>query len=201
LYLPSIPDLRSQGDGEDIKKFQGATIVNIAKRVVGCIGSLLIVAVVGINSQAADATKIGVIDMKKVLSASTAGQKAQGVVEEKMKSLQGTLKKDETDLVALKTEIDKKGSAWTDAVKQEKAKAFQKKGQAFQEKQEKANLELKKVREENVNPILKKLEEIVEKVAKSEGYSLIVPRNVVLYASDATDVSDKVTAELNKVMK
>lgn len=174
--------------------------MNIAKRVMGCLGSLLIVAVVGINSQAADA-KIGVIDMKKVLSASTAGQKAQSVVEEKMKALQGTLKKDETDLVALKNEIEKKGSAWTDAVRQEKTKAFQKKGQAFQEKQEKANLELKKVREDNINPILKKLEEIVEKVAKNDGYSLVMPRNVVLYASDTTDISDKVTAELNKVMK
>jgi outer membrane protein len=175
--------------------------VNIAKRVVGCIGSLLIVAVVGINSHAADATKIGVIDMKKVLSASTAGQKAQGVVEEKMKSLQGTLKKDENDLVTLQKEMEKKGSAWTDAVKQEKAKAFQKKRNDFAAKQENANLELKKVREDNVNPILKKLEEIVEKVAKNEGYSLILPRNVVLYSSEATDISDKVTAELNKVMK
>ena len=175
--------------------------MNIAKRVVGCIGSLLIVAVISINSQAADATKIGVIDMKKVLSASTAGQKATGIVEEKMKSLQGTLKKDENDLVALKNEMDKKGSAWSDAVKQEKGKAFQKKGQEFQEKQDKANLELKKVREDNVNPILKKLEEIVEKVAKNDGYSIILPRNVVLYSSETTDISDKITSELNKVMK
>lgn len=175
--------------------------MNIAKKVVGCIGSLLIVALVGFNSQAADATKIGVIDMKKVLSTSTAGQKAQGVVEEKMKSLQGTLKKDEDDLLALKNEMEKKASTWNDATKQEKAKAFQKKGQAFQEKQEKANLELKKVREDNVNPILKKLEEIVEKVAKNDGYSLILPRNVVLYSSEATDISDKITSELNKVLK
>lgn len=175
--------------------------MNIAKSVVGCIGSLLIVAVVGINSQAADAPKIGVIDMKKVLSTSTAGQKAQSVVEEKMKSLQGTLKKDENDLVALQKEMEKKGSAWTDAVKQEKAKAFQKKGKEFQEKQENANNELKKVREENVNPILKKLEEIVEKVAKNDGYSLILPRNVVLFSSETTDISDKITSELNKVMK
>jgi len=175
--------------------------VNIAKRVVGCIGSLLIVAVVGVNSQAADTTKIGVIDMKKVLSASTAGQKAQSVIEEKMKALQGTLKKDQDDLVALQKDMEKKGSAWTDAVKQEKAKTFQKKRNDLAAKEENANLELKKMREENVNPILKKLEEIVEKVAKNDGYSLILPRNVVLYSSESTDISDKVTSELNKVMK
>jgi outer membrane protein len=181
--------------------FEGATIVNIAKRAVGCIVSLLIVTAM-INGQALAAdTKIGVIDMKKVLSTSTSGQKAQGVIEEKMKALQGPLKKDEDELIALSKEMEKKGSAWTDAVKQEKGKAFQKKRNELAEKQEKANLELKKLREDNVNPILKKLEEIVEKVAKSDGYSLILPRNVVLYSSEATDISDKVTSELNKVMK
>ena len=176
--------------------------MNRAKRTIGCIGSLLILAVIGFNGQAlADTPKIGVIDMKKVLSASISGQKAQGVIEEKMKSLQSPLKKDEDELIALQKEMEKKGSAWTDAVKQEKAKAFQKKRNEFAAKQDSANNELKKLREDNVNPILKKLEEIVEKVAKSEGYTLILPRNVVLYTSDATDISDKITSELNKVMK
>jgi len=176
--------------------------VNVFKSVIGSIGGLLILAAVVINGQAIAAdTKIGVIDMKKVLSTSSAGQKAQGIIEEKMKSLQGTFKKEETDLLAMQKEMEKKGSAWTDAVKKEKATAFQKKRNELAVKQEDANNEMKKLREQHVNPILKKLEEIVEKVAKNEGYSLILPRNVVLYTSETADISDKVTAELNKTMK
>ena len=176
--------------------------MNILKSAVGCIGSLLIVVAVVFNGQAwAAETKIGVIDMKKVLSSSTSGQKAQGIIEQKMKSLQGSFKNEENDLIALQKEIEKKSSAWSDTVKREKAAAFQKKRNDLAAKQEDANLELKKLREQHVNPILKKLEDIVEKVAKDEGYSLILPRNVVLYTSEAADISDKVTAELNKAMK
>lgn len=176
--------------------------MNIGNRMVGCIGSLLIMAVVLCQSPvwAAD-TKIGVIDMKKVLSTSTSGQKAQEIIEQKMKTLQSSFKTEENDLIALQKEIEKKSSAWSDAVKREKATAFQKKRSELGAKQEEANTEMKKLREQHVNPILKKLEEIVEKVAKSEGYALVLPRNVVLYATETVDISDKVTSELNKVMK
>lgn len=176
--------------------------MNIGNRVVGCIGSLLIMAAVLGNGQVwAAETKIGVIDMKKVLSTSTSGQKAQEIIEQKMKTLQGSFKTEENDLIALQKEIEKKSSAWSDTVKREKATAFQKKRSELGAKQEEANVEMKKLREQHVNPILKKLEEIVEKVAKSEGYALVLPRNVVLYATDTVDISDKVTSELNKVMK
>ncbi len=172
------------------------------KKALGCIGSLLIMVAVLCNGQAwAADTKIGVIDMKKVLSTSTSGQKAQDIIEQKMKTLQSSFKTEENELITLQKEIEKKSSAWSDTVKKEKATAFQKKRGELAAKQEEANNEMKKLREQHVNPILKKLEEIVEKVAKSEGYALVLPRNVVLYAADTVDVSDKVTAELNKVMK
>ena len=177
--------------------------MNIAKKVVGCIGSLLIVAVVGSNSQvlAASESKIGVIDVNKVVSTSTAGQKAMGVLDEKKKSLQPAFKKYEDELVAMQKDFEKKNSAWTDAVKKEKAAAFQKKQGEFAAKREEANLELKKLQEQHATPVLKKIEEIAAKVAKDDGYSIILPRQVVLYTSDAADISDKVTSELNKAMK
>ncbi len=176
--------------------------MNIVKSTIGCIGSLLIVAAILINGQALAAdSKIGVIDMKKVLSSSTAGKKAQGIIEQKMKSLQSSFKKDENDLIALQKEIEKKSSAWSNSVKQEKATAFQKKRRDLAVKQDNANVELKKLREQHVNPILQKLESVVEKIAAKEGYAVILPRNVVLYSSDSVDISDTIIAELNKAMK
>ena len=176
--------------------------MNIIKTAFGCIGSLVIVAAVLINSQALAAdTKVGIIDMKKVLSTSTAGKRAEGMVKQKMDSLQASFKSDENDLIALQKEMEKKGSAWSDSMKQEKATAFQKKRRDLAVKQDEANQELKKLREQHVNPILKKLEEVVDKVAASGGYSVVLPRNVVLYATDSIDISNTVIAELNKVMK
>lgn len=176
--------------------------MNIIKTAFGCIGSLVIVAAVLFNSPALAAdTKVGIIDMKKVLSTSTAGKRAEGIVKQKMDSLQASFKTDENDLIALQKEMEKKGSAWSDSMKQEKATAFQKKRRDLAVKQDEANQELKKLREQHINPILKKLEEVVDKVAASGGYSVVLPRNVVLYATDSIDISNTVIAELNKVMK
>jgi outer membrane protein len=163
---------------------------------------LMIAVLVLVNGQAlaADA-KIAVIDMKQVLSTSTAGKRAEGVIKQKMDSLQASLKNDENDLIAMQKEGEKKGAAWSDSVKREKAAAFQKKRQELAEKQENANQELRKLREQQVNPVIKKLEEVVAKVAADSGYAVVLPRNVVLYATDAVDISNTVITELNKVMK
>jgi len=176
--------------------------VNIGKTAVGCIGSVMIMVAILLNGQALAAdTKIGVIDMKQVLSTSSAGKRAEGIIKQKMDSLQASFKNDENDLIAMQKEMEKKGSAWSDSVKKEKAAAFQKKRQELAIKQDEANQELKKLREQHVNPILKKLEEIVGKVAADGSYAVVLPRNVVLYATDSIDISNTVITELNKVMK
>ena len=176
--------------------------MNISKRVVGCLGGLLTILSLFFNGQALAAdTKIAVIDMKQVLSTSTAGKRAEGLVKQKMDSLQASFKNDENDLLTLQKEMEKKGSAWSENVKQEKAAAYQKKRRDLAVKQEEANQELRKLREQHVNPILKKLEEVVSKVAADGGYAIVLPRNVVLYATDSIDISNTVISELNKVMK
>lgn len=172
------------------------------KTAFGCLGSLLIVVAVLFHGQASAAdNKIAVLDMKKVLSTSSSGKKAQGIIEQKMKSLQASFKNEENELIALQKEIEKKSSAWSDSVKQDKAAEFQKKRRDLAVKQEDANQQLKQLREQHVNPILKKLEDVVGKVAADGNYTIVMPRNVVLYAVESVDISDAVIAELNKVMK
>lgn len=177
--------------------------MNTVKMVMGCLGSVVLAMVLALQTQNALAaeTKIAVLDMKEVLSTSTAGKKAQGIIERKMKSLQASFKNDETALVNLQSDMEKKGAAWSDSVKREKAAEFQQKRRNLAEKQEEANSELKKLRELHVNPILKKLEDIVGEVASSGGYSVVLPRNVVLYSATSVDITSTVIAELNKVMK
>lgn len=170
------------------------------KRVLGCVVMVAVLCLQSHYSMAAD-TKIAVIDMKEVLSASTAGKRAQGIIERKMKSLQADFKKSEQEIIDLQKEMEKKGAAWSDSTKRAKAMEFQQKRRALAEKQDKSNKELKKLREQNVNPILKKLEDIVGEVASDGGYSVVLPRNVVLYTAHSVDITDKIISKLNKAMK
>ena len=98
-----------------------------------------------------------------------------------MEELKAGFKKDEDALVALQKEIEKKSSAWSEDKRKEKAREFQKKRLSLCEKQEDANMEMKKMQEKNLTPIMKKLEAIVTEVAKAKGYTVVLPRNGVLY--------------------
>ena len=176
------------------------------KRLLSCTGVLMVVVFLAVSMStagtvlAADA-KIGVINMKKVLANSTAGKNAQKVLEKKMNELRAKFKKDEDALLALQKEIEKKSSAWSDQVKQQKAIEFQKKRRDLGAKQEDANLELKQLREKHLTPILKKLEKVVKAEAKKGGYTIVLPNTNVLYMDKSADMTTVITNALNKAMK
>lgn len=165
------------------------------------VGLFLLVTMVTAGNGLAGETKIGVINMQKVLASSVAGKKAQKELESKMNALKATFKKDEEALLALQKEIEKKSSAWSDEKKQEKAIEFQKKRRDLGTKQDDANIELKQLREKHLAPILKKLEQVVKDEAKKGGYTVILPNNAVLYKSGSADMTEAVTKALDKAMK
>lgn len=173
------------------------------KHVIGLVCGVFFLGtmVLGAGPVAAEEMKIGVINMQKVVAVSDAGKKAEEAVNQKMKALRDGFKKDEEALIALQKEIEKKSSAWSDQVKREKSIEFQKKRRDLAVKQEDANLELKKLREEKLGPILKQLQEVVREVAKKDGYTLVLPNNVVLWGKKEIDITDKITEALNKAMK
>lgn len=177
-------------------------MIKKTNKIAGWLCALMLTIVGCLQGPAwAAETKIAVLDMKKVLATSVAGQKAQKLIEERMESLQTSFRQEEGDLLDLQSEIEKKSSAWSDTIKQEKAIQFQKKRRDLLDKQEEAKLELQKLQEEHVNPILQKLEAVVDKFAEDKGYTLILPRNIVLHAASEVDISDAVVVELNKVLK
>ncbi len=136
--------------------------------------------------------------MQKVVITSKGGKQAQEVVNKRMKELQEEFKKEEDGLLALQKEIEKKSSAWSDAMKQEKANEFRKMRRDLMAKQEDANVEIKQLREENLGPVLKELQAVVAELGKKEGYTLILPTQAVIHAADEVDLTDKVIKALNQ---
>ena len=161
----------------------------------------LIVAVMSSAPAGAADTKVGVINIQKVLIGSEVGKKSKIEMEKKMEELKAGLKKDEEALLALQEEIEKKSSAWSDEMKQEKAMEFQKMRRDLGVKQDDANLEMKNLQEKHLTPIMKKLETIVTEVAKAKGLAIVLPRNGVLYFDKAVDITEDTTKALNAKMK
>ena len=75
---------------------------------------------------------------------------------------------------------------------------FQKNGRELQAKTEDARFEMKKLQDKELEPILKALEEVVNKYGKDNGYTAIMDdKNGVVYFDPAIDVSDIIVKKLN----
>ena len=147
------------------------------------------------------APSVGVVNLQQVLDKSSAGVAAKNKMEVKMKEFKASLDKEKEAVLALQKEMQKKADAWNEETKKEKALELQRKKRDFRVKQDDANLEMRNLQEKHLAPIMKKLEAIVKDVAKEKGVSVIMPNTAVLYHDKSVDMTDAVTAALNKKMK
>lgn len=154
------------------------------------------------SSARAEAQKIGVMNIQKVLIESSAGMKAKTVFEKRMNELQGKFKSEQEALVTLQQEIEKKSSAWSAEKKSEKVRELQKKQRDLQVKSEDAQIELKQLQDKELEPILKMLQTVVNSYGQKNGFTMILDSKIgVLYANDGVDISEEVKTELDKRMK
>jgi outer membrane protein len=164
-----------------------------------CFLSLFTFCAVG--SVSAAENQVAIINTKKVLAESEAGKKAKEALEKKMQELQATFKTEQEDLIALQEEIEKKGTVWSEEVRQEKAIDFQKKRRALTNKQEDANIELKKLEKELMTPFFKELDKVIKEAAVANGYLVVLPRQGVLFGSDNADITDEIIKIMNAEAK
>lgn len=153
------------------------------------------------GSLAAD-LKIGVMNVQKVVTQCDAGQAAKERFSKKMKELQSKYKPEEEKLKELQTEIKKKSSAWSEEKKAEKEQEFKKLGREYRLKTEADRREMKQLQDEELEPILKALEKVVNKYGADNSYSIILDeKNGVIYRDTSIDISDEILKKLNEAMK
>lgn len=171
------------------------------KRMLLCCVAAMMMSFL-LTTAASAESKIGVMNVQKVLSNSDAGKKVKQTIEAKMKSLQTELKAEEAGLVALQKEIEKKSSVWSEEAKAEKVRDFQKMKRELKAKSDDANFEMRQLQNRELEPVLKKLDGIVKEFGEKNGYSVILDevRSGVLFIDNSISVTDQLIEELNKAM-
>jgi outer membrane protein len=149
--------------------------------------------------------KIATVSIQEVLAESKAGKQAQQKLQAKVDEYQGKLQKEQQEADSLRQEIEKKGSVWSEAVRSEKERDYQKRMRELQVKSEDARFELQQLEKQIMEPILKELHAILADHGKKNGYTLILEntrkgllsRNGLLYVDQALDISEQVKKELD----
>ena len=153
--------------------------------------------------------KIATISIQKILGTSKAALEAQKILQAEVDKYQAKFKADEDALTSMKNDIEKKGSAWSEEVRAEKEREYQKKLRDYGVKTEDAKLEMQQLEKRHMEPILKQLHNIIAEFGKKNGYALILEntmkglsnRTGLLYADDTFDVSDQIQKELDSRLK
>ncbi|MFQ6757575.1 MAG: OmpH family outer membrane protein [Deltaproteobacteria bacterium] len=153
--------------------------------------------------------KIATISIQQILGKSKAALDAQKILQAEVDKFQAKFKADEDALTAMKNEIEKKGSAWSDEIRAEKEREYQKRLRDYGMKTEDAKQEMQQLEKRHMEPILKQLHEVIAEIGKKNGYSLILEntmkglrnRTGLLYADDTLDISDQVQKELDSRLK
>lgn len=153
--------------------------------------------------------KIATISIQKILGTSKAALDAQKILQAEVDKYQSKFKADEDALTAMKNDIEKKGAAWSEEVRAEKEREYQKRLRDYGLKTEDAKLEMQQLEKRHMEPILKQLHNIIAEFGKKNGYSLILEntmkglsnRTGLLYADESFDVSDQIQKELDSRLK
>ncbi len=147
-----------------------------------------------VSSGSLFATKVGVINMPKIMAEIKEGKKINQELKKKFDKWDSELKKEASSLQKEKEKMQKQAPLWSAKVKQEKMMGLGQKELALRRKATTYEQQIRVEEQKKKAPILKKLRTIIDKVSKSAKVDLTVEMSTtpVLYAKDKVDLSAQV---------
>ncbi|HWR59104.1 MAG TPA: OmpH family outer membrane protein [Thermodesulfovibrionales bacterium] len=152
------------------------------------------------SASGADGLKVGYVDLRVVLNECDAGKKARTELESLIKTKQSTIDEKGKTIEKMKSELDKQASALSPDARKSKEDEIERFVRDYQRLVQDSQNDVKKKENEVTGSILKEIREIVERIGKEDGYSLILENaeGIILYSRKDLDVSDKVIKNYNE---
>ncbi len=151
----------------------------------------------GVKASAADAAKIGYVDLQKAIQETSAGKKAKKDLEKEFNSKKADLQKKEADLKKMGDDLEKKKVALSDDVRAKKTQELQGEMMKFQREVGESQMNIQKKERDLTQPIIDKLQGSIEKVAKKDGYTMVLEKSEqsVLWAQKDADLTEAVVKD------
>ncbi|MCD6306255.1 MAG: OmpH family outer membrane protein [Deltaproteobacteria bacterium] len=139
--------------------------------------------------------KIGVLNMKRLQQNSAKFQKIREELRTKFNALQKKLDAEREQINKIEEELRKQSMMLSLDAKEDKEIELGKKTRHYKYMYEEVTQEMKNAEYEATRSVGKEIEKIVEKIAKQEGYTIILEEGTVglVYYDNAIDLTDRVT--------
>jgi outer membrane protein len=154
------------------------------------------VAVLSAGSGGAEAaaTRIGLVDVQKVLIRSVAGVAAREQLEREKATMQKDVDARRTEVEQLRQELEKKGLVLSTDARREKEDTLQRKVRDLRRLADDLEKELQRKEQALTQKILQEVSAVVERVGKEQGYLMILERRTggVIYGDGEADVTEQI---------
>ena len=138
--------------------------------------------------------KIGCIDIQKAVNECNAGKDAKKAIGKEVEKFQRLIAERQKELQGMKESLDKQAPMLNPDARTAKEKEYQSKLRDFQRWGEDSQNEINQKRVEMERNISAGLLKVIQKVGADDGYTLLFEKNenIVLFASKAIDITDRV---------
>jgi outer membrane protein len=156
---------------------------------------LVSVVVLGLAMEApAAGTRIGFVDVQKVLVKSVAGAAAREQLEREKATMQKDVDTRRTEVEKLREELEKKGLVLSADAKREKEEGLQRRVRDLRRLVDDFQKELERKEQGLTQRILQDLTTVIDRVGKEKGYLLILEKRgaSVIYGDPEADLTDEI---------
>jgi len=162
--------------------------------------NLVIVLVALFSLSAICETKVGVVNIQKIITSVKLGKNVMKTLEKSFKAKKVTLKKEEDAIKKMQKDFQKQNLVLSDKAKAKKEDAIRKKIAGIQQNTMKFQKEIQKQELELKKPILEKLKGVIDTVSEDEKVDITfeVSQSPVVYAKNKVDLTDKVIKAFDK---
>jgi outer membrane protein len=146
-------------------------------------------------AQTGDATRIGFVNIDRILRDAAPAKRAQDKIEKEFKKRDEELSKLAEQLKKLQDSLDKQGPVMAEADRHKLERDFNDTNREFQRKQREFRDDVNQRRNEELQGILDRANRVVKDIAEREKYDIIFQDAV--WASGRIDITDKVIKSLD----
>jgi Skp family chaperone for outer membrane proteins len=164
---------------------------------------LILLSVIAAGSFAAaqaNADTIAIINYQKILHESSAGKSVKEQLDAKEKTFQSEMSKKEDELNKEQEKLSQQRAVLSPDAFEKKAKEFRAKTNAAQREVQSKKGALDNALFSASNDIQKAVGDIVANMAKSKGYTMVIPVSQLLYADAKLDITNEVLTQLNSTL-
>lgn len=165
----------------------------------GGVGTGRLVAILGVAlavmltwaelTWAAQAIKIGVVDVQQVLNQSQRGQAVKQKLEQERMGRQKELDSRQQELVKLQAEYEKQAPVLSEQAKREKKEALERRLRDARRVAEDANRDFeKKVREAEMETT-REIFSVIQEYGKDQGFGIVLERTSIIFGAPTVDVT------------